>query len=200
LTSLVGQIFSELIIGNLVANKISEPWLLLEMFIILARVADRRSTPDAPGPSSFQTPGEGDHGQGATVPLPARSRTWLSIQQVFWSFIQWGFLAVTSIRLFIATVILSRSLPPRTAPVSVPKLDSTSHYDSEKSYSPPPDAEAQPVSVKVPIVDFSLWHCVANLLEMDVRMPWLTAALSLLQWGAMKGPGRFAGYNGIIDR
>ncbi|KAI0016692.1 PXA domain-containing protein [Xylariomycetidae sp. FL0641] len=34
LTSLVGQILSEMIIGNLIVNKLSEPWLIWEMLII----------------------------------------------------------------------------------------------------------------------------------------------------------------------
>ncbi|TQS32233.1 hypothetical protein Golomagni_07458, partial [Golovinomyces magnicellulatus] len=44
LTSLVEQIFSELIIGNNIANKASQPWLLYECICIAARVLGEKKT------------------------------------------------------------------------------------------------------------------------------------------------------------
>lgn len=43
LTALVGQILSELIIGNVVIGKLSQPWMIWECLIITARVLGRRS-------------------------------------------------------------------------------------------------------------------------------------------------------------
>lgn len=202
LTSLVGQIFSELIIGNQVANKISEPWLILEILMILTRLVNRKRAPGTPehDGSTEADPQEGIHGPGLSKAKAARSRRGWSIDQMFWSLVQWGFLAVTSIRLIITTIVLAPSLPPRSTPILVRRLESTGHFDSEKSYNPPEGFEAQSAPVKVPIADFNLWPCIANLLETDARMPWLAGAFSMAQWGAMRGPGRVAGYNGIIDR
>ncbi|RYO81323.1 hypothetical protein DL766_006587 [Monosporascus sp. MC13-8B] len=109
LTALVGEILSELVIGNLIANKISEPWLIWEGLIILTR-------------------------------------------------------------------------------------------HTKKSYDPPTSLETQRGPVKVPIAEFYIWSCVANLLELDVRMPWLTGALSMGQWAATRGPGKLASLNGGLDR
>ncbi|KAI8153284.1 hypothetical protein K4K49_001015 [Colletotrichum sp. SAR 10_70] len=58
--------------------------------------------------------------------------------------------------------------------------------------------EAQPV--KTPIFAFKLWTCISDLIELDARMPWLSGTLSMLQLGAMKGPGRVAALNGPMDR
>jgi splicing suppressor protein 51 len=38
------------------------------------------------------------------------------------------------------------------------------------------------------------------LLELSLRMPWLDGFLSLLQYGAVNGPGRIAGHDGPVDR
>lgn len=204
LTSLVGQIFSELIIGNLVANKVSQPWLLWEILIILTRLVAKNRTATPPFAASRQDGPTESHSQGyspeSSRNRPTTGRKSWSFQRIFWSIVQWAFLAVNSIRLIISTMVLSRTLPPRPTPISVRIPESTGHYDGEKPYIPPTDLAAQPAPVKVAIIDFNIWPCVANLLELDVRMPWLGGALSMMQWGATRGPGRVAGYNGIIDR
>ncbi|RYP32269.1 hypothetical protein DL767_005320 [Monosporascus sp. MG133] len=197
LTALVGEILSELVIGNLIANKISEPWLIWEGLIILTRLAHKGGAVE---PSSLPTP------RMDSPPCPGRNnvsqastkRSW-SLHHLFWSIVQWGFLAVHSIRFIIGAVMLSRSLPPR--PKSVAHHTGwNDHSHTEKPYDPPTSLETQRGPVKIPIAEFYIWSCVANLLELDVRMPWLTGALSMGQWAAMRGPGRLAGLNGGLDR
>ncbi|ETS85758.1 hypothetical protein PFICI_03783 [Pestalotiopsis fici W106-1] len=198
LTSLVGQIFSELIIGNLVAKKLSEPWLLLEIFIMLTRLAkggpQPPESPDQLAPTTF----EDEPIEDGTLPMKSASRS--SPSEWFWSLVQLGFLVVNIIRLLASTWVLSRSLPPRTETLFVQKPVSTDQQKSEKSYNPISSHPLQAGPTRVPIAEFKLWPCVANLLEMDARMPWLGGAFSMMQWSATKGPGQFAGYNGVLDR
>jgi mitochondrial splicing suppressor protein 51 len=198
LTSLVGQIFSELIIGNLIANKLSEPWMLLEIFIILTRLAKR--DPQSPGtPAAKSDKPDIHHDQESLKESPRRSPG-RSITRLFWAVVQWGFLLVSAIRLIAGTIVMSRSLPPRGTPLQGQELKlskSTGHYDGEK---PSKTTARVQTLTRVPIVDFKLWPCVANLLEVDARMPWLGSALSMMQWGAMTGPGNIAGYDGAFDR
>ncbi|KAI1492494.1 PXA domain-containing protein [Biscogniauxia mediterranea] len=197
LTSLVGQIFSELIIGNLVAVKVSEPWLIWEGLAMLARLIRRKSSPETSEVDQANTPQSTDAGK---VQLSKNNRVW-SIHQAFWSVVQWGFLAVTSIRLIIGTVLLSRSLPPRSASTFVRPSDSTSQDHDEKFHHPSAVPESTPLSTpRVPVLDFHIWSCASNLLEMEARMPWLCGALSMVQWAVLKGPGHVAAYDGILDR
>ncbi|KAK8021195.1 hypothetical protein PG990_006333 [Apiospora arundinis] len=197
LTSLVGQIFSELIIGNLFINKLSEPWMLWEIMIILTRLADQGNSSGTAGSKK----GAGNTGSNGTARgLAPKQPRGFSISRAFWSLIQWGFLAVSLIRAFITTIAQSRSLPPRPPPTAVRTLGSKNHADGQKQYDSLADVRLPETPVKVPIVQFSLWSCLANLLEVDVRMPWLGATLSLLQWGAVRGPGTVADYDGFIDR
>lgn len=199
LTALVGQLFSELIIGNLIVNKLSEPWLIWEGLIILTRVVRSRNPMEASGPGSIaqKVSLKADSG----VAPPTTSKPSLYIQRAFWSVIQWGFLIVNSIRLVISTVMLSRALPPRSTPALLRQVNPVSHDSKEDTYYPPSAAsETRSQPVNVPIADFKIWSCVGNLLEMDARMPWMTGALAMIQWGAIRGPGNLAGFDGMIDR
>ncbi|KAI1502253.1 PXA domain-containing protein [Biscogniauxia marginata] len=196
LTSLVGQIFSELIINNLIAVKVSEPWLIWEGLTILARLIRRKSSPEVSEVGQGNTAEDTDT---TRVSLSKGNHIW-SVHQAFWSVVQWGFLAVSAIRLIITIVLLSWSLPPRSASSFVRPLDSASHDPEEKSHHPSAALETPLLSQKVPILDFHIWSCVSNLLEMEARMPWLCGALSMLQWAALRGPGKIAAYDGILDR
>ncbi|KAK2004892.1 PXA domain-containing protein [Colletotrichum falcatum] len=192
LTSLVGQIFSELIIGNVLANRLSQPWLIYECFIILTRVFEKKEPEPIEGVA-----GSVPAGSTSAAPRPVR-RSW-SIQGAFWSLVQWSFLAFTSVRLLTTTIAMSSSLPPRSGGDLNEKHEVTGQISNSKTSNPvTSSSEARPV--KTPIAAFKLWTCISDLIELDTRMPWLSGMLSMLQLGAMEGPGRVAGLNGAIDR
>lgn len=200
LTALVGEILSELVIGNLLANRLSQPWLIWECLIILTRLARKRDaaeTPNGDAPRADAPRADAPPGPNNTRQVSSK-RSW-SIHQVFWSLVHWGFLAVHLIRLLVGAIMLSRSLPPRSNAI-IRQVDSIELSYTEKSYDLPTNFVSHPKPVKAPIVDFNVWSCLANLLEIDVRMPWLTGALSMGQWAAMRGPGKLAGFNGSLDR
>ncbi|KAI5868020.1 PXA domain-containing protein [Durotheca rogersii] len=200
LTALVGQLFSELIIGNLVANRLSEPWLIWEGLIILTRVVRTNSATRAPGSEAADR--DVNHGAepGKTPPAMAIKRGW-SVSQVFWSIVQWGFVAVSVLRFIINAIVLSQTLPPRPTLAFISQADPTSQGATKEPQHHPSgtfDLPSQPV--KVPVANFKIWSCIGNLLEMDARMPWMHGALSMIQWAAIRGPGNLAGLNGMIDR
>ncbi|KAH9900354.1 PXA domain-containing protein [Xylariomycetidae sp. FL2044] len=197
LTSLVGQLFSELIIGNLVANKVSEPWMIWEILIMVTRLLRKK------GPSQDSRPQSNTSSMGRDEPnheSQADKGTHLGPVGVFWSAIHWGFITFNLIRFVINTVILSWSLPQRTTPILVRPVDPVLTSAKEDSSGLPAAASVSCAPAQVPVVDFKLWSCIKTLLELDVRMPWVSGAFSLLQWGAKRGPGKVAGFDGIVDR
>lgn len=186
LTALVGQIFSELIIGNAVANKLSEPWLIWELFIIVSRTVGRR------------TVGEGEKGplvQPRNASLAERKG--FSVQALFWTVIQWCFLAVTFVRAALAIVVTSGSLPPRTDGADSHKIQ---HDVGKEPLGPVSSLQTDPRPSKTPLFAFRCWSAISNLIELNTRMPWLCGALSMMQWIGLTGPGRIAGLNGKLDR
>lgn len=187
LTSLVGQILSELVIGGVVAKKISEPWMIWAGLSILTDVIRRRRTNAVdPGPSRDGPLRQGSRG--------------FSVQWLFWSFLQWVFLLTTFVRVLVTTLAMSRTLPPRARYVAPRKEKLTRHKDGEPSVHTLFSVEAPSEPVKVPIMAFGIWTAMSNLIETSRRMPWLYGSLSMLQWLAMTGPGRIAGVDGGVDR
>lgn len=185
LTSLVGQILSELIIGGVVVKKASEPWMIWTGLAILANVLGRKQN-DAPGQSSRRRRATG------------RGARRFSIPGLFWSLVHYMFAFTVLVRLLVTTVVRSRSLAPRDQ-ILLTKNDAL-HWDSGSGVTNAGPGRLSPSATKQPIVAFHIWPTIANLLGMDRRMPWLLGGLSMVQWLAIAGPGRVAGFNGIIDR
>ncbi|KAK3944734.1 PXA domain-containing protein [Diplogelasinospora grovesii] len=223
LTALVGQIFSELIIGNVVANRLSEPWFIWEILTISSGVIARRraiaNDDSASGGTSKDGGGGGGGGgqglKGSDGPKPKS----FAIQDLFWTVLQWCFLATSFVRIAFSVVLSSRGLPARVPPGNGSgngagtRQDMTGHKsgmeqpaeargdDPLAMHQRPEQAQAQQAqAVKRPVLAFRCWPAVANLIGMDVRMPWLCGALSILQWIAMTAPGQMAGLDGTIDR
>lgn len=185
LTALVGQIFSELIIGNLIGNKTTQPWLLFECICILARVIEEKKDRTA------QRIVSGSHTHSAEGP-PKQRYNW-SVQGLFLWIIQLVFIFITSIRLLAGAIAMSTSLPPRRV-IEDPDRPERNQATIEDQH------HEAPAAAKVPILEFSAWRCVGNLVEIHTRMPWLGGILSLMQLGATRGPGRVAGLNSTLDR
>lgn len=202
LTSLVGQIFSEMILGNGIGGKACEPWLLWEGIMKVAEVIQAR-LPKAKAQvridrsnSEITRPNLLDIKAGNAK----ASNFGKSVQKYFWLILQYLFLAFAAVRVIFIAIASSSSLPSRIPPTRKPTGFTLPNDDSE----PPMNSEALPWAraqpLKRPILKMKLWSCVSTLLDTDARMPWLSATLSLLQWGAITGPGKIGDTDGMIDK
>ncbi|KAF4959771.1 hypothetical protein FSARC_10631 [Fusarium sarcochroum] len=188
LTSLVEQIFSELIIGNVIANKASQPWLLYEGICITARVLQQKKD------QGIVTQEAQDGSSQSKLEVKGR-RAW-SVRSMFLGVIQLGMLLVGSLRFITTALVMASSLPPRTTPIEEEK-EALMDHDKRSSISSNPKTSDY---TKAPILSCRVWTCLGNLLELSLRMPWLDGFLSLLQYGVVNGPGRIAGHDGPVDR
>ena len=223
LTSLVGQILSDLIIGGILAKKVAEPWLIWEGITILCRkILQERNTDTAELDAFFMSLRSGvvalDKDSGPTK-CSTKSRGW-SVQAFFWRLIHWAFFGYTVIRVFISAAISSRLLPSRLGGnlgvLGSPKAiepsrgpSSTRHQaemavqqDDHHGIQVERDGlvEKSQAPVKKPVLAFNIGPCMCNLLELHSRMPWLRGMASWMQWMAIRGPGRIAGLDGPMDR
>ncbi|KAJ4268668.1 hypothetical protein NW762_002735 [Fusarium torreyae] len=187
LTSLVEQIFSELIIGNIIANKASQPWLLYEGICITARVLQQKKDQGTVAPETQ------DGSSEPKVEVKGR-RVW-SVRSMFLGVIQLGMLVVGSLRFISTAIVMASSLPPRTTPIE----EKEALMDHDKRSSIPSSPKTSDYT-KAPVLSCRVWTCLGNLLELSLRMPWLDGFLSLLQYGVVNGPGRIAGHDGPVDR
>lgn len=203
LTALVGQIFSEMILGGGIGGKASEPWLLWEGITKGAEVIQDHM-PNSKAEAHL------DRSNLESVTQPpmhiggGSSKKWnigQSIQRTFWLVLQYAFLTFTIIRLLIITIATSSSLPSRiaatkkpTGPASSPKHMEEQNLTTEKMSHVP----NQPV--KRPILKMKIWSCVSSLFDLDFRMPWLYGTISMLQWGALAGPGELGNTDRMLDK
>ncbi|KAI1169957.1 PXA domain-containing protein [Nemania sp. FL0916] len=204
LTSLVSQILSELVIGNLLANKLSEPWLVWELLIMTTRlVHKRKDSGEAGTPANDHTAVRDSNSTDPSAsPSMAGKRSW-SLQQALWSVVHWVFLGAGMIRLTISLGALSLSLPPRPSPSAVRAAEMTDHDTSQlesQSSSDEVGIDTHTQPARIPVLEFHLWRCIGDILEVDTRMPWLRGTFSMMQWIALRGPGKVAALNGTLDR
>ncbi|CRK47484.1 hypothetical protein BN1723_007581 [Verticillium longisporum] len=165
--------------------------MLWEIMIILVRVLGKREpekTTLEEGVAEALSP------DAAIIEPESSTRGW-SFQGIFWGVIQWLFMAFTAVQLVVLTLASSSSLPARSTPV----LDAKSSLAGSGSATKAAKANASK-PVKAPIVTFKLWSCISSLIELDARTPWLSGALSMLQFGAVSGPAKLAGLDGPLDR
>ncbi|KAI1150163.1 PXA domain-containing protein [Nemania diffusa] len=201
LTSLVGQILSELVIGNLVAGKLSEPWLIWELLIIITRVVRKKTDSHDPNIPPKETAMAQDSSD-MDGPTLNNKRAW-SPHRMFWSFVHWVFLVFGMIRLIISIGTLSQSLPPRPSPNAIRVVEMANRDGQQKepqSSLHEAGIDTQTPPARIPIIDFHIWRCIGDILEIEARMPWLRGTFSMMQWIALKGPGRVAALNGTLDR
>lgn len=204
LTSLVGQIFSEMIIGNGIGGKAAEPWLLWEVIIKIAEVIQTK-LPNNRARVRLER-SNSDVSSEVLGDLSGRStKSWgiaLSARKLFWLVLQYAFLTFTTIRFIIITIATSSSLPSRIPP----KMGFTgsahleNDLESPKYINTKTTATDQNPPLKQPILRMKIWSCASTLLDLDARMPWLSATISMLQWGAVTGPGEIGNTDGTIDK
>ena len=204
LTALVGQIFSEMILGGGIGGKASEPWLLWEGITKLAEFIQSQ----LPKSKAQVRLDRSNSDVANSVPLAISGKggkNWSfgrSIQKTFWLVLQYVFVAFTVVRFIIISIATSSALPSRIAPTM--KITGSA---STKDYVEPPELTNTKTSSKVrtppfkqPILNMKIWSCVSNLLDLEARMPWLYATISMLQWGAIAGPGELGNTDGRIDK
>jgi hypothetical protein len=215
LRALVGEIFAEMILGNGISGKACEGWVLWEAITKIAEVLQTDGTKekdtqldDADAEQSLTRLERygllSSHEESEVSPkgpLDAGQRcqktSALYSSGVLWAIIQYAFLAFTAVRVVILSLATLSSLPSRSA---ITEQSSTEATSQSQTLQGGIMASRRPLEAKRPVVSMSLWSCVAQLAELDVRMPWLLGFISMLHRGAVVGPGRVGETDGVLDR
>lgn len=194
LTSLFSQILSELVLGKSIAAKASEPWLIWEGITKLAEVL--KSYISGSNPEAFVKRPTSNASHSAPNQVASRQKIYIrihkSLEKMFLLLLHYSFLIFITVRHFINTCVASRALPYRSR-------SSFSVLDCHKSHSEQ-NSQLPQLSLKKPILTMKFWTCCAKLLDLETRMPWVKASLSMLQWAALTGPGKVGMTDGMIDK
>ncbi|CAN9393463.1 unnamed protein product [Alternaria alternata] len=215
LRALVAEIFAEMILGNSISGKACEGWVLWEGITRIAEVlqtdATKEKDPQSDDPNAEQSLTRlerygllSPHGGTEVHPeerLDAgqnrHNTPVVYTSGAFWAIIQYAFLAFTAVRAVILSLATLSSLPSRIATSEQSSVEAGSQSQTPQAEN---IASRRPLEAKRPVVSMGLWSCVAQLVELDVRMPWLLGFISMLHRGALAGPGRVGETDGVLDR
>lgn len=216
---LVTDIFSDMILGNGVSQKACEPWLLWDAITTIIKV----SGPSSSASRETATVAASQLEQFGLVSHPendehefrrglmhawspdAAAAAAASASRLFWTMAQLFFFAFVAARTFVYAVANFSSLPPRSKtwlpvqPWRSADSKDTKHVDMTDGLDTN-QAEISPSNDHRPILSMSLWKAAARLVELDLRMPWLSGLLKLAHHVAMFGPGRLGTLDGSVDR
>jgi hypothetical protein len=240
LRALVEQILAEMVVGNIIGNRLCENWALWELItngIEATRTRGDTSSlkskkaraggdgerskkkNDKPPAESNRSPTKGGIGrleQFGLVDTPIQSeseseasnkrktakyqtqyygQTVMSLTNIFWTLLQYGFVLITTGRAVALLLMSSGNLPLRGSSTVNSGVGVSTTAESTEGAAR--SGMAKPVR---PILDMTVWKTAGNLAELRSRMPWLSGLASLMHWTVTAGPGRVGEMDGKIDR
>lgn len=205
---LVTEIFSELILGNGVCGKACEGWLLWEIVIKIVEIVRSKGAPlpievvaDAPVNRLEQFGLLSSEGADTEPMAPKTSSSgpldW--IVQLFLQAFNYIAILLVAVRAVYSAYHSSALLPERTAPSQKHRRVSSNIKQTDGDDQTTRFGSTEP-PIKRPIIAMSIWPSLSYFLSMDLRMPWLTGFLALLQWILISGPGKVGNTNSRLDR
>ncbi len=215
LRALVTEILAEMILGNGIAGKACEGWLLWECITRISEILQTKDIEEdqvQPKAHDRDQPftrlerfgllgSSTDDTLGSAQVLVANQRrhetTGLSISGFCWLVIQYAFLACTAARAVILTLATASALPLRSTICEESPGDGLDQW-----HVPQGDTASSRhlLGSKRPIMSMKLWSCMAQLIELEVRMPWLSGFVSMFHRRALASPGRVGATDGVLDR
>ena len=196
LRTLVGDILADLLLGEIVSDKLCEGWFIWET---VAKLVTELTTDDVDlereqgiGVSGLTSKVQSRHGHDWSRKNQSRFSTWV------WGLLQYCYLIFLSMR-FVATGLYRAAFTPLPS-TTVRGSVST----SSRAFSPNPAKEIPPWAegsmARVPVIKYRLFGMVSQLVDVPRRMPWLGGSLALIQHLLLSGPGRLGETDGVIDR
>ena len=203
LRTLVADVMGDMILGNGVAGKACEAWMIWEGITktldnIKAQIEPKVAGTEIEADTRSRLEKSGLLGEikeRQETERNTRGGRLVIVSEVFWRILQYAYLTFTTTRFIILGLIAASSTPSR------------------RRYRPRPiakgDAKAAPMTMnkkapaeddRRPILSYSVLELVSQLLELPSRMPWLCGTLSLVQYHLVSGGLRVGATDGLLDK
>ncbi|EXJ81222.1 hypothetical protein A1O3_07512 [Capronia epimyces CBS 606.96] len=212
LRTLVSDIIADLILGQVLAEKVCQPWFLHGIVSKVVEIVTARPTVASSIGTSQTLHQNGRQSRLEQFGLlssdtadrehnsPTRHQSWLSVW--FWSLLQCAFIAYQFLRFLFIGMAYAHRLPQRIR-----------HHESHRvdGSTPSPSTEKSPVASKrrpvgadryAPraVISYGMFGCISTLLDLSIRMPWLESSLSFCQYFLSAGPGHLGVPNSTLDK
>ena len=202
LRTLVADIIGDMILGNGVAGKACEGWMMWEGITkmienigaqIGSKVAEEEIKVDAR--SRLEKSGLlGEKDEGQDVGRSPRGGG-LVVPEILWRILQFFYLTFTTLRFIVLGLVATSSAPSRTR--SRPKSTLQDDYEGPPMIS---SNKAPAEESRRPILSYSVLGLVSQVLELSSRMPWTSGALLLVQYHLINGVLRVGAKDGLLDK
>ncbi len=196
LRTLVADVIGETILGDAVGGKVCEGWFIWTSITkiieaVKARVEPEDTTGDIEigSRSRLEQFGLLSSGRAENTSPGGRSAKGSAVSAILWRILQCGYLTCVAIRFVILGLVAASSAPPRN-PSSSTNSSGVNAAPMAKTMEPPR-----------PILAFKAFSLVSTLLDLPLRMPWLSGSLSLVQHHLLTGAFRPVGAtHGSLDQ
>jgi len=204
LNVLVSEIFSDMIVHKSILGKSSQPWLIWEgvtkAIYSLRPITQPNQGRETPAVSRLDQYELLSAGEDTRHESSNKQRTTVEVVCfVVWDILYYTMIAWTVLRSLIAALMNSSSIAPRQIRAT-PKERNKSWEATSIAATNGAGPTAFDSLVIRPIVSMRAWSCIARLVSIEQRMPWLAGMASLLQWLSLNGPGRVCRVNSALDR
>lgn len=197
LRTLVADVIAETILGNSIGDKVCEGWFLWGSITKLIEAIQAMVKPDAMGTKiEAGTRSRLEKFGLLTEKEENRERRndnrRSTFSSVFWSTLQYCYLAIITLRFVIYGLFASRSQPARSSTILRP---------ARSAGASPTTSVFHPAIQPRPMLSFKIFSLVSTISDLPHRMPWLSGMLGLLQHHLIQGPLQMVGgTDGILDQ
>lgn len=197
LRTLVADVIGETILGNGIGGKASEGWFIWGSIVKIVDVIQTRLDLKASGEEDESDTRSrlekfgllSERGQ-STPPSKDSLRSMHS--KLFWRILQYGYFTFLTLRFVILGLVatFSQSRQPSSSALKI----------AEGLDTPPIAKIAEPPTPPRAILNFKVFSLISVLLNVPLRMPWLSGSLALLQHQLIQGPLGVGATNGLLNQ
>ncbi|KAL8995307.1 MAG: hypothetical protein Q9188_006841 [Gyalolechia gomerana] len=197
LRTLVADVIAETILGRSIGGRVCEGWFVWTSITKLVVAVQAQLNPRTTGEeigvdtrSRLERFGLLSERGDDTRPATDGRRS--AFSEVFWRFLQYGYLTLITLRFVLVGFVASLSEPRRSSWNAKATTDSP--------FAKPTEA---PTATRRPILGFRVLSLLSTLLDLSFRMPWLCGSLALLQHHLIAGPLlllRVGAVDGLLDQ
>ncbi|MCJ1427222.1 hypothetical protein MMC29_005125, partial [Sticta canariensis] len=212
LTTLVADVIGEMILGNAIGGKASEGWFIWSSIVKIVDVIQARLDPTRIRKASgeheshtrsrlenFGLLSETGRGQSTekAVSIPPSKDVLRSLDsKLFWRILQYGYLTFLTLRFVILGLVATFSQSRQ--PLSSGLKRKTKIADGVET--PPIAKIVEPPTPPRPLLSFRVFSLISVLLNVPLRMPWLSGSLGLVQHQLMHGALKVGATDGLLNQ
>ncbi|KAL9027232.1 MAG: hypothetical protein Q9196_004220 [Gyalolechia fulgens] len=197
LRTLVADVIAESIVGRSLGGRVCEDWFVWTSITKLVGAVQAQVNPRATGDeievdTRSRLEKYGLLSERGDDSRPATDGRRSAFSEVFWRFLQYGYLTIITLRFLLVGFVASLSEPRRSSWSAKATAD-----------SPVAKAAEAPNATRRPILGFRILSLPATLVHLSFRMPWLCGALALLQHHLIESPWvllRVGAVDGLLDQ